>query len=514
MCNEFIFEKINGVVTLIKCVINDNTKKVIVPDSFEGEPVIAIGDRAFLYQNIVDIVLPDSIEIFNTNAFYFSSNLKEIKLPKNLRIVKQSAFIGCSSLEKITFPIGVEKINSYCFNDCTSLKAVFAENENAVLGKNALADIFGRSIIEIEEVSFHLIKSLDLINQTNFIIKFINDWNNVEECKKTVILSLIKKKVLKDNLFLSNNVDVISFLLSNNIKPNLEATDKYLEYYLKTDDTIITAILLEFKNRNFLKEKIEEIKERKELVEIGLVDMNYTEFRKLWVCSKKDNKIRISGYKGKESEVTIPFEIQGIPITMIASGKSAYYNSIKILNIEADIETIGDDSFVYSSLTKINLPNTLTTIGNNAFYHSEYLNEIILPDNLTTINNRAFYSCSNLKSIIIPKNVTTLGKEAFKYCEEITKAEILANINTISEKTFAFCFDLKEIILPDTIECIKKHAFQSCTSLEEITIPASVKSIENAAFLDCVNLKKVNFLGDIPKLSNNTFQNTPYNKSM
>lgn len=513
MDNKFVFKKIDGIVTLVECTV-DSKKKVIVPDSFEGEPVIAIGDKAFSHSSIAEIVLPDSIEILNTNAFYFSTNLKEIKLPKNLRIVKQSVFIGCRSLNKINFPVGVEKISSYCFNNCTSLKSVFAENENAVFGKNALAGIWGDDIIELEEVSFHLIKSLDLVNKTNFIIKFINDWENVEEDKKVVILSLIKKKDLKDNLFLSCNIDVINFLLNNKIKPKLEDTDEYINYYINKDDVEITAILLEFKNNNFKKEKIEEIKERKELVEIGLEDMNYTEFRKLWVCTKKNNNIRVSGYKGDKSEETIPLEIQGVPITMIASATSANFIPIQILNIDANIESIGDDSFVYSHLTKINLPETLTTIGSDAFYHCEHLNEIILPDNLTTINKRAFYCCSNFKSIIIPKNVTTLGKEAFIYCEELTKAEILANINTIYESTFAFCYKLKEVILPNTIECIKKHAFRECSSLEEITIPASVKIIEDEAFLDCIKLKNVTFLGDMPKFSKNTFKNTPYYESM
>lgn len=473
----FEFEKIDGIVTLAKYIGDE--EKVIVPETYEGEPVIAIGNRVFEKAIMTSIVLPDTIEVFGNSAFIACRNLVDINMPANLKIVKHNVFLGCESIVEITFPIGVEKIGPSCFCGCYALTRVFAENENAVLGKDAL-----NGTGKIEEVSFHLIKTLDFHNQSEFVLKFIENWSNIEQYKKDVILSLLKKKVLQYYLFSSGKAHVIYFLFDNKFKPNIEDTDKCLEYYIKVGDTENTAILLDYKNKSFTKEKVVAIKERKDLIEIGLEAMTYSEFRKVWVCSKKDGKITVSGYKGCKIEETIPFEVEGIPITFLACNSQNDYRPIEILNIEADIESIGVNCFSWSKLTKINLPDTLVSIGNGGFSQCVSLTEIILPKNLTSIGTAGFHCC-DFESIVIPEGVKEVAKE-----------------------TFRFCHNLKDVILPETIEFIGIRAFNGCTKLEEIIIPSSVKEIANEAFFECRVLKKVTFLGDMPKLGKNVFKYT------
>uniref|UniRef100_UPI004056DEEA hypothetical protein n=1 Tax=Agathobacter sp. TaxID=2021311 RepID=UPI004056DEEA len=59
----------------------------------------------------------------------------------------------------------------------------------------------------------------------------------------------------------------------------------------------------------------------------------------------EDGSVTITGYNGKESEVTIPSKIAGVPVNTIASG--AFSNSTRV--------------------TKVNLPDTIMTIEEGAF---------------------------------------------------------------------------------------------------------------------------------------------------
>ena len=59
----------------------------------------------------------------------------------------------------------------------------------------------------------------------------------------------------------------------------------------------------------------------------------------------EDGSVTITGYNGRESEVTIPAKIAGVPVNTIASG--AFLDSTKV--------------------TKINLPDTIMTIEEGAF---------------------------------------------------------------------------------------------------------------------------------------------------
>lgn len=551
------YQKINGGISLKKYTGFDST--ITIPDTIDNEPIIAIGDSAFKDSILTSIKLPDTIEVFGNSAFWGCKRLVDINMPTNLKIVKKNVFFNCEGLTEITFPIGVEKIGPSCFIGCTSLTHLFALNENAVLSKTSLSTFYN---FKIQEISFHLIKSLDPKHQAIFIIRFFNDWDNIEQSKKDEIWTIIKKgKNVKDILFLSGEFSIISELLNNKINPNLESTQLYLDHYIKQKNTAITATLLDYKNKKFKKQEIDDVNERKELVEIGLEEMNFNEFKKLWSCSKKDGKIRVNGYFGKDREVTIPAQIDGMPITSMGKTPSKSYipQKVKILNIEAPLEIILDNCFAnYEYLTKVNIPDTVTSIEKYAFSQCRKLEEIVLPESLISMDNYVFHCCLNLNSIIIPKNVTSMGKYVFAICRKLNKVEILANINTIDAYTFSECDNLNDVILPNSITSIERRAFyycsglqeinlpenlvkiekeafnlcenltnitfsnslehigsmafNGCSSLEEIIIPASVKFIGDKAFSGCKNLKNVVFLGDIPELGKNVFKGTPVEK--
>lgn len=108
-----------------------------------------------------------------------------------------------------------------------------------------------------------------------------------------------------------------------------------------------------------------------------------------------DGTIKITGYSGSETELTIPSEIDGKSVTRI-------------------------DSFSfrgYLPLTSLTISDGVQKIEDCAFCKCKNLKSVTLPDSVTLISQQAFDLCDNLKSVIIPESVTDIGWRAFGYHE-------------------------------------------------------------------------------------------------
>jgi hypothetical protein len=116
--------------------------------------------------------------------------------------------------------------------------------------------------------------------------------------------------------------------------------------------------------------------------------------------------MEITGYVGDSSEVRIPSELHGLPVTSIA--KSAFKDHITV--------------------TRIVIPDSVTSIGTGAFWGCRVLLEIVIPDSVTTIGDEAFSGCSRLSNITIPESITSIGKNAFNDCTDLTKVTFQGTI--------------------------------------------------------------------------------------
>lgn len=91
----------------------------------------------------------------------------------------------------------------------------------------------------------------------------------------------------------------------------------------------------------------------------------------------QNGEVIITGYKGKDTEVVIPPEIEGKPVTSI--GMDAFNNCI--------------------SLTSVTIPESVTSIGEGAFDGCSSLTTVTIPDSVTSISACAFYICDSLKNV-------------------------------------------------------------------------------------------------------------------
>ena len=63
--------------------------------------------------NIVDVTIPDTVQIIGKNAFYECKYIQNIKLPDSLRRIEYGAFSNCSSLSELVLPEGVAELGGY-----------------------------------------------------------------------------------------------------------------------------------------------------------------------------------------------------------------------------------------------------------------------------------------------------------------------------------------------------------------------------------------------------------------
>ena len=219
-----------------------------------------------------------------------------------------------------------------------------------------------------------------------------------------------------------------------------------------------------------------------------------------------NGEVTITLYDNSETEVIIPHEIEGHPVTSI--GEYAFLNcySPETIIIPDSVTTIEESAFTHCyRLTSIVIPDSVTIIGDFAFVSCRSLTSVVIPDSVKTIGEYAFSHCNNLTSVTIPKNVEYIGASVFYNCRSLT--EIIVDENNISycsENGILFSKDKTVLkaypagkseetyIIQDGVTSIEVGAFGGCDNLKSITIPDGVTTIGDCAFALGTSLTAIN----------------------
>lgn len=100
------------------------SKKVVIPDEFEGYPVFGIDKGAFAYSDVCQVDMGNSICVIGFGAFRDCNGLTEVTIPDSVRHIKTAAFMNCSSLRKVHIGRNVKRIDRSVFAGCDKLKVV------------------------------------------------------------------------------------------------------------------------------------------------------------------------------------------------------------------------------------------------------------------------------------------------------------------------------------------------------------------------------------------------------
>ena len=147
----------------------------------------------------------------------------------------------------------------------------------------------------------------------------------------------------------------------------------------------------------------------------------------------------ITAYTGTATEIVIPNEINGLPVTIIGShfhdtraypskqkltsvilpenlvtleSFAFFNNSLTTIRMPISVETVGRESFTRNVLTQLNLGH-VKLIAWSAFL-SNNLEHVDIPSSVTKIESLAFVQ-NKLTDFYIPATVTSIGTQIFDY---------------------------------------------------------------------------------------------------
>lgn len=184
------------------------------------------------------------------------------------------------------------------------------------------------------------------------------------------------------------------------------------------------------------------------------------------VEGESDNpEVTIYSYVGSDTDVTVPSEIKGKPVTTLYGTFSGN-----------------------KTVKKVTVPEGVRLIKNLAFHGCTALTTVVLPSSLEEMTEYTFYQCTNLKTVSLDtanSKLTKIGRYSFAYCEKLTGFDIPSLLKELEEGVFADCSSLEKIIIPDTVEKIGGSVFCECINVTEIKIPGTVKEASDFALFGC-----------------------------
>lgn len=433
---------------------NDIKDNIVIPSSYNGKPVTAIGDYALNCRtNLTGITIPDSVTSIGEWAFY-CCGLTEITIPDSITSIGYYAFKGCNEL--IQTDGGVQYVDKWAidcdenatsvslrpdtvgigdgaFRDCGELTEIAMSNSLKYIGELAFFECGGltgkfeipESVTEIERGAFDGCAALTEIKMPSGV-------TSIEETVFSRCLSLSKIIIPSGVTSIGDSAfsDCIS-LTEISIPSNVTSIGRAVFSWC----TNLIDIRVEEGNRIYHSAGNCVIETATKTLILGC--------RKS-VIPADGSVINI----GNESfigfdikEITIPNGIERI-------GSMAFtYNEFTGILIPRSVTSIAEDSFLYGVLSSVQVED------GNEVYHSAgnclietatktlilgcQTSEIPTDGSVTKIGNHAFQGCL-CESITIPNGVTEVGDYAF-YHAELKELSIPNSVLKFGESAISFC---------------------------------------------------------------------------
>ena len=164
-------------------------------------------------------------------------------------------------------------------------------------------------------------------------------------------------------------------------------------------------------------------------------------------------------YFGSDVELTIPSELDGYPVTVIASGFCATTDTL---------------------FERVVLPETLKAIEKYAFSSQKKLKEINIPSGVTVLGEGAFMNCKSLTALDIPDEVAVIPDSLCLDCTKLENVKLPSALQIIEESAFSGC-PLKNTVFPDGLIKISFAAFFG-NAMTDVTLPSSMTELGDLAF--------------------------------
>ena len=532
--------------------------ELVIPATYEGLPVMEIGDRAFAYcTNLTYVSLPSSIVQIGASAFRGCTNIKNVTVGDGLRGISSAAFMDCSSLTSVTISDSVTFIGNNAFDGCSSLTNVILGNGLVSMGKEVFQDcteltsiIIPKGVSSIGDSLLAGCSGLTSIVVVPENVVYSGEGNCLVEiatgaliagCRNSIIpngVTSIQAGAFSDcigllEITIPNGVEKIgdsAFARCENLtRISIPNSVQEIERYAFSRCTNLTdvyyagtlpkwAAISIGKNNDYLIE----------------ANMHYTD-------QESENQPEHNGSAGLAYELTadrtavivtgigtctdtaivIPATYGGLPVVGIAD--YAFQGCTSLTSV------VMPDSIVVSKSSIVSDGRLFAIIGYSAFQGCTSLTTFTMPARITVsdyisivviIGDSAFQDCTSLTSITFPENITIpdiptrifMGEYVFKGCISLTTITFPDCVWDIGSSSFENCTGLTSVTIPEGVTDI--DVFQGCTSLTNVTIPSSVRSISRGAFYGCTSLTSINIPSSVIRIDLSAFDGCTSLKSV
>lgn len=464
---------------------NGKSSSVTIPEKTES-----IGARAFLDQQIITVDFSKAVNLtsIGDNAFTKSSsgqnpvlaNVKgienctkltricesafantpiySINLPSSLNYIEKSAFENCVNLEELVLPEKLSDIGDGAFKGCEKLK-ILSVNAVSRVG----AAVFANCALEkvsfvdgITNIPANLFSSATFAEGANVTIP-----NTVTEIGEKAFYAAKNLTIvhIKDNMVLAK-IGKSAFQGCTELNSVVFPENGKLATIEESAFSGCTAI-----------------------TEVNMPDTITSVGKNAFSGTESLEKVRIS---------------QNKEYTELAEGifSQSKINNLTVIDIPANITTIGAKAFQKNAIEALVLPDTVTEVGDSAFDSNVYMKSLTLSKGMSRINPNVFHDCDSLgPEVNIPDNITYIGANAFNGCNALVTITGANKVTEISTAAFSNCNKLANFVLPDTLVKIGDGAFSetngSAPVFSEVTIPVNVESIGKMAFASETSLTKI-----------------------
>ena len=234
----------------------------------------------------------------------------------------------------------------------------------------------------------------------------------------------------------------------------------------------------------------------------------------------EDDSIVIEDYCGEELDVSIPAEIEGLPVKKIAPEAFSIHGAmIERIEVPGSVTDIGDGAFkMCMSLEELVLQEGVCRIGENVLLVTA-VTQLYLPTTVEKLKcpwewgkvaidvaqeNQHYFSDGyglyekredgdalvavwaedQRVRYTVASNTTVIEQHAFEGQMYIQEVELPEGVISIEKEAFESCQALRRIVLPEGLIRICADAFRCCISLEGLELPSTLKDLGEHAVTD------------------------------
>ena len=433
-----------------EAVVIDATKaqgKLIVPSFINGKAVVGIKANGF-YEcaGVTGLILPDTVEYIDANAFF-----------------------GCEELTRVRWSAGLRKINSAAF-DCTGLETLVLPEGVTFLGGNA----FGHA--KLKSVSLpSTVAKMTATNEKSDANPFAF-CENLEE----IYVAEGNKAYKSDGNCVMRREDntLVVGCKASKIPSYTEHIGRFAFQGAALESVALPEGVTSIEDYAFAhNDRLKEITLPQSLTSIG-------KYAFLWCAALESialpDGVTSVGNNAFSTCISLKELALGAELLNAGCGLTEFCVALEKITVSENNESFSDegncltrkaDNTVIAGCASSKIPAGTEQIGEYAFCGQTQLGAIDFPDGLKNIGHYAF-SCTGLKELKLPRGLQRIGVSAFANCIELEYVQIPDSVTDVGSKAFVceqeigIYYDCTSMtaVITDSLTELKEETFISlCT---------------------------------------------------